>query len=75
MYYGFLEDKPSHRAWFPRRCVEQLGDPLDDEATGDSTKPSEGHIPYRRDVELFSLDENGCRASQPETQEPKSAVG
>lgn len=29
MFCGFHDDKPDHRAWFPRRCVEQLEDPLD----------------------------------------------
>jgi len=28
MYCGFHEDRPSKRGWFPRRCVEQLEDPL-----------------------------------------------
>ena len=29
MYCGFREDTPNQRTWFPRRCVEQLEDPLD----------------------------------------------
>lgn len=32
MYCGFREERPNFRAWFPRRCVEQLEDPLDAEA-------------------------------------------
>lgn len=28
MYCGFLEGRPNMKGWFPRRCVEQLEDPL-----------------------------------------------
>ena len=31
MLYGFHERTPEKKGWFPKRCVEQLKDPLDGE--------------------------------------------
>jgi hypothetical protein len=52
MFCGFHEGRPSTKAWFPRRCVEQLEDPLDIETDAvpfgnlDSGAPPLPEVPH-----------------------------